>query len=90
MQIFKNPIINKFEGFYDDGINQLCLECNPFCLTCDGGTSNDCLTCDDGTKRAIIGKNCICENGKIYNIIKILDLIINGIGYYDDGISLIC
>ncbi len=33
------------QGFYDDGINQLCLECDPHCLTCDGSTKKDCKSC---------------------------------------------
>ena len=40
-------MINNYfiKGYYDDGVNQLCQQCDRTCLTCNGGTNNHCLTC---------------------------------------------
>ena len=50
-----------FLGFYDDGINTLCLQCDRTCLTCNGGTNNNCLTCKSNS--TLFGTSCLCNSG---------------------------
>ncbi len=44
-----------FQGYYDDGSNKLCLPCDAYCLTCNGGTKNHCKTCRSSDNRVISG-----------------------------------
>jgi hypothetical protein len=37
--------LNHYIGYYDDGVNDLCLICDRTCLTCNDRSNNNCLSC---------------------------------------------
>jgi hypothetical protein len=45
--------LNHFIGYYDDGVNDLCLKCDRTCFTCNDRSYNNCLSCN--TNRILTG-----------------------------------
>ena len=51
-------------GYYDNSGNS-CPQCNPHCVTCDGGSASSCLSC--GAHATLAAKECPCDSGYYYD-----------------------
>jgi hypothetical protein len=54
---------------FDNGAN-VCVKCDPSCLTCNGLGPNKCLTCSSTNFRILSGTSCQCK--KLIKIFKLL------------------
>lgn len=53
------------DGYFDDGTNAVCPQCDAKCLTCSGSGTN-CLTCNTTIRTFTVigsGGRCVCNTG---------------------------